>query len=141
MKKEVSKITEKISITDADTASSSNISKQGYTAVLCLDAKAYLDRHPDTGINEYVLESLPPSRPSQMRFEQAVEKLLSLVKSDHVILVHCTHGVNRSVAVVAAALVDMRIASDIDEAISIVQENRGSGNQVDRSYEKALKSR
>jgi protein-tyrosine phosphatase len=52
------------------------------------------------------LRALTPGNPTSEAFAEAVTALKSLVKSHGNVVVHCHHGLGRSVAVVAAYLVE-----------------------------------
>lgn len=137
----ISEITPTISITDARTARSSDLSQRGFTAVLCLDLKEYRAPHPDEGLREYHLAPLHPLQCVHSHFEEAVEALKKLLSHQHRVLVHCTHGVNRSIAVVAATICDLRLATNGIQALKHVQKARGKGDHLQSEYLALLQHR
>lgn len=137
----ISEIAPTISITDARTARSPDLSQLGFTAVFCLDLNEYRAPHPDGGLREYHLAPLHALRCVHSHFEEAVEALKELLSHQNRVLVHCTHGVNRSIAVVAATICDLRLATDGIQALKHVQNARGKGDHLQGDYLALLRDR
>jgi rhodanese-related sulfurtransferase len=135
---EITQVTDEIYISDCDGGQRADLSAQGFNAVLCLDRKRFLDPHPDRGV-ECVLADLPDRRASTFGFDQAAAALAQLLRKYKKILVYCTHGQNRSVAVVAAYLVDC--GQDSKEALDFVAGLRNAQKLIDKSFVDLLNSR
>jgi protein-tyrosine phosphatase len=56
------------------------------------------------GVEEYNFPMMDGPRNDRAKLEQAVEKTVSLIETDHTVLVHCSAGESRSVGVSVASL-------------------------------------
>src|SRR4051812_29559008 len=97
-----------VSITDRRTGRDrEHLRDCGFGAVLCLDRAEFdFDWDPDLSPVIAWLQAVELSGRSRETFEGAVEALKTLVERHGKVAVHCHHGTGRSVAVVAAYLVD-----------------------------------
>ncbi|MCB0323334.1 MAG: dual specificity protein phosphatase family protein [Bdellovibrionales bacterium] len=135
---EITEIAEGLFITDSTSGQSLDLSDKGFDAVLCLDRRRYQNPHPDRKVT-CVLAALPERNCQASHFDTAVGMLKRLVKEHGKVVVHCTHGQNRSVAVVAAYLVDTGM--DPEEALDFVGKRRGARKLIDSSFEDLVRAR
>ena len=112
----VSFVAKNLAITDARTVTENSAASLGFDAVLCLDINSF-QRNYGSGVEVEII-SIRIDRPDLNIFNEAVLQLESWNKENKKILVHCSHGLSRSVAVVAAFL---SLTTDIDPEVSLKQ--------------------
>ena len=125
-------------ISNREIGGSAELRESGFDAVLCLDSGSFVYPHP-AGIDA-VLKPISLNRFSPLEFEAALISLKWLSKTHQKVLVHCASGVSRSVAVVAAFLVDSE-GLPPQQALDEVAGKREGIGFVDRKLQIAVLSR
>ncbi len=130
---EVTAIRPQVSITDRKTGRDLGfLAASGFRAVLCLDRGEFdSSTDPDEMPLIVWLRALDLGNMTEEAFEEAVKALRTLVERHEKVVVHCHHGTGRSVAVVAAYLVETEDLS-AEEAIDEVAGLRGGRSEVSR---------
>lgn len=130
---ELTTIRPQISITDRRTGRNREYLRDcGFGAVLCLDrAEFNFSADPEESPLIAWLQAIELSGRSRETFEGAVGALKTLVERHGKVAVHCHHGTGRSVAVVAAYLVDVENISP-KVALEEVAGLRGGLGEVSR---------
>lgn len=116
MKKAVSYVLSNLAITDARTVKENSAAALGFDAVLCLDMDSF-QRNYGTNVDAEII-SLRIENPDLNIFNEAVLQLEKWNREKKRILVHCSHGLSRSVTVVAAFLA---LTTDIDPEVALKQ--------------------
>lgn len=130
---ELTEIRPQVWITDRTTGRDHDrLSALGFRAVLCLDRAEFdSSSDPDSWPLVVWLRALDSGRPTPEAFGEAVAALRALVERHGKVIVHCHHGTGRSVAVVAAYLVESEGLTP-DEALGEVATFRGGVGEVSR---------
>jgi len=130
---ELTTIRAQISITDRKTGRDhESLWASGFRAVLCLDRGEFdPSADPDRSPLIVWLRALDPGGPTRETFEEAVAALKVLVERHGKVAVHCHHGMGRSVAVVAAYLVETEALAP-EVALDEVAGLRGGRSEVSR---------
>lgn len=68
-----------------------------------------------------ILDGAPPS---DRRFEEAIQRVEQWRAEGRSVLIHCAQGHGRTATIAAAVLIRLGLASDIDEALSMIQAAR-----------------
>ena len=130
---ELTTIRPHVSITDRRTGRDfESLCASGFGAVLCLDRSEFdFDADPDLLPLTVWLRPLGQGGLTREAFGGAVAALKALIESHGKVVVHCHHGVGRSVAVVAAYLVEAEGLSP-EAALDEVAGLRGGRGEVSR---------
>jgi hypothetical protein len=124
----------RVSITDRRTGRDhEHLRASGFRAVLCLDRGEFdYSADPDRSPLVVWLRALDPGSLTREAFEEAVSALRALVERHGKVVVRCHHSTGRSVAVVAAYLVEAEGLSP-EAALREVAGLRGGRDEVSRS--------
>lgn len=139
---ELTMVRPQVSITDRRTGRNRvHLRECGFGAVLCLD-RAEFDFSADPEQSPLIawLRAVELSGQTRETFEGAVEALKTLVERHGKVAIHCHHGTGRSVAIVAAYLVDTEGLAP-EDALEEVAGLRGGLGEVTRGLRSMVELR